>query len=96
MVGAGPVIGAAVAGAFAQEDHPVVLIARDRARLERPAHTSRGGGTAITTAPEDVGEASRLTSTLGRLELSVPVGVLVYNAAGFGGRAPASAVGFSP
>lgn len=85
VIGAGPGVGAGVARAFAREGHPVALVARNRGTLEQLADTLRGSGATVTTAVGDAACSPCLLSALQGLELAVPVGVLVYNAAGFGG-----------
>lgn len=85
VIGAGPGVGGSVARAFAREGHPVALVARHQDSLEQLANTLRGFGSTVTTTVGDAGDAPSLVSALQGLDLAVPVGVLVYNAAGFGG-----------
>lgn len=85
VIGAGPGVGMGVARAFAREGHPVALVARKQGPLEQLADALRGSGATVTTAVGDAADTPSLLSGLQQLDLPAPAGVLVYNAAGFGG-----------
>ncbi len=87
IIGAGPGIGAAVATAFARAGHPLVLVGRDAGRLARTAEAIRSlGPTAgVTTLVADAADPVAMLSALRVLRTPSPLGVLVYNAAGWGG-----------
>lgn len=77
-------IGAAFARQLASKGYDIVLVARDRARLDEMAHELRGMGREVELLPADLGKRSDVAKVVTRLEdAEKPVDVLVNNA-GFG------------
>jgi short-subunit dehydrogenase len=89
VVGAGPGVGIAVASAFAEKGHPILLIARSAENLEELGAALRISGATVRTAVADAslpGDVARVIEAI-----DSPVDALVYNAAAFGGPLLASA-----
>ena len=83
VVGAGPGVSTAVAQAFAEKGHPILLISRNIENLEELAAALRILGATVSIA---VADASLPDDTARAInEIDVPVDALVYNAAGWGG-----------
>lgn len=83
VIGAGPGVGAAVAGAFARKGHPILLVSRSAANLEKLAEGIRRTGVEVSTAEADAaipGDIARVIE-----QISTPIDALVYNSAAFGG-----------
>lgn len=77
-------IGAAFARQLAAAGHDIVLVARDRARLEQMAQELRGMGREVEVLPADLADRADVARVVERLEdAENPVDVLVNNA-GFG------------
>lgn len=77
-------IGATFARQLAGQGHDLVLVARDRARLEEMAHELRGMGREVEVLPADLAERADVARVVARLEDDArPIDVLVNNA-GFG------------
>lgn len=77
-------IGAEFARQLAAAGHDIVLVARDRARLDEMAHELRGMGREVEVLPADLGKRSDVSKVVKRLEdTAKPVDYLVNNA-GFG------------
>jgi NADP-dependent 3-hydroxy acid dehydrogenase YdfG len=83
VVGAGPGVGAAVAHAFAEKGHPILLIARNIENLEEIAAGLRILGSSVTTAVADASLPNDVARVIEKIE--GPIDALVYNAAAFGG-----------
>jgi len=83
VVGAGPGVGAAVAKAFAQKGHPLLLIARSASHLEQIAKSLRESGAVVTITAADASIPGAVADVINKIE--VPISALVYNAAAFGG-----------
>ena len=83
VVGAGPGVGAAVAKAFAQKGHLLLLVARSASKLEEIATDLRGSGAVVTIAAADAAVPGAVAEVINKIE--VPISALVYNAAAFGG-----------
>ena len=83
VVGVGPGVGAAVAKAFAQKGHPLLLISRSATNLEELAGSLRRLGAAVTTAVADAATPGAVADVISQIE--EPVSALVYNVAAFGG-----------
>jgi len=83
IVGAGPGVSGAVAAAFAEKGHPIMLIARNAERLESIAAPLRERGATVTVQSGDAsvpGDIARVIS-----QVADPISALVYNASGIGG-----------
>jgi short-subunit dehydrogenase len=83
IVGAGPGVSGAVAAAFAEKGHPIMLIARNAGRLEAIAAPLREHGATVTVHSGDAsvpGDIARVIS-----QVTEPISALVYNASGIGG-----------
>jgi NADP-dependent 3-hydroxy acid dehydrogenase YdfG len=82
IVGVGPGLGVAIAKAFAEEGHPVALIARDADRLQRYVTEIAATGRTARAYQADAGDTAQLSSALTKAidELGEP-DVLIYNAA---------------
>src|SRR5687767_4100171 len=81
ITGASTGIGAVYAERFAERGHDLVLVARDRARMEALAERLRGEtGVAIDILPADLTEAADLARVEARLRDDARIGVLVNNA----------------
>jgi short-subunit dehydrogenase len=77
-------IGATFARQLAAKGHDIVLVARDRERLDQMAHELRGMGREVEVLPADLGKRGDVAKVVKRLEdAKKPVDVLVNNA-GFG------------
>jgi short-subunit dehydrogenase len=85
VTGASSGIGRALARALAAEGSDLVVVARDRARLEDLAVALTGGhGVAVEVLPADLADAGRLAAVEARLAHGDPPVDLVVNNAGFG------------
>jgi NADP-dependent 3-hydroxy acid dehydrogenase YdfG len=82
IVGVGPGLGVAIAKAFAEQRHPVALIARDADRLKDYVTEITDSGHTASAYQADAGDPDQLRSALTNAidELGEP-DVLVYNAA---------------
>jgi short-subunit dehydrogenase len=77
-------IGAEFARQLAASGHDIVLVARDRARLDEMAHELQGMGREVEVLPADLGRRADVAKVVKRLEdTAKPVDLLVNNA-GFG------------
>lgn len=77
-------IGATFARQLAAKGEDIVLVARDRERLEEMAHELRGMGREVEILPADLGKRADVAEVVKRLEDETrPIDVLVNNA-GFG------------
>ena len=83
VVGAGPGVSTAVAQAFAEKGHPILLISRNTENLEELAAALRILGATVSIAVADASLPDDVARAIN--ELDVPVDALVYNAAGWGG-----------
>ena len=83
VVGAGPGVSTAVAEAFAEKGHPILLISRNIENLEELATALRILGATVSIAVADASLPDDVARAIN--ELDVPVDALVYNAAGWGG-----------
>ena len=83
VVGAGPGVSTAVAQAFAEKGHPILLISRNIENLEELAAALRILGATVSIAVADASLPDDVARAIN--ELDVPVDALVYNAAGWGG-----------
>lgn len=83
-------IGATFARQLAAKGHDLVLVARDRDRLDEMAHELRGMGREVEILPADLSRREDVAAVVARVEDSErPVDVLVNNA-GFGMHTRAS------
>lgn len=82
VVGAGPGVSTAVAQAFAEKGHPILLISRNIENLEELATALRILGATVSIAVADASLPDDVARAIN--ELDVPVDALVYNAAGWG------------
>lgn len=77
-------IGATFARQLAASGYDIVLVARDRPRLDQMAHELNGMGRAVEILPADLSKRSDVAKVVERLESSTrPIDLLVNNA-GFG------------
>lgn len=77
-------IGATFARQLAATGHDIVLVARDRERLDQMAHELRGMGREVEVLPADLAKRADVAKVVKRLEdAKKPIDVLVNNA-GFG------------
>lgn len=77
-------IGATFARQLAAQGHDLVLVARDRTRLEEMAHELRNMGREVEVLPADLATRSDVARVVARIEdADRPIDVLVNNA-GFG------------
>jgi short-subunit dehydrogenase len=83
VVGAGPGVSTAVAQAFAEKGHPILLISRNIENLEELAAALRILGATVSVEVADASLPNDIARVLKKLD--VPVDALVYNAAGWGG-----------
>ena len=83
VIGAGPGVGAAVANAFAQKGHPLLLVARNASKLADIAANLRASGAVVQVATADASEPDAIANVINQID--VPLSALVYNAAAFGG-----------
>ncbi|WP_205820834.1 SDR family NAD(P)-dependent oxidoreductase [Methylobacterium nonmethylotrophicum] len=87
ITGASSGIGATYADRLARRGHPLVLVARDAARLETlAAHLRAETGVAVDVLPADLTDAGSLAAVEARLRDDARIGILVNNA---GAAAPA-------
>jgi short-subunit dehydrogenase len=75
IIGAGPGLGIALAGAFGRAGYPIGLVARDAARLEAAATDLRDAGIEAAAHPADVTDPTALRRVLDELD---PVDVLIW------------------
>jgi short-subunit dehydrogenase len=81
ITGASTGIGAAYAERFARRGHDLVMVARDKARMEALATRLRGGyGVAIDIIQADLTKADELAAVETRLRDDARIGILVNNA----------------
>jgi len=81
ITGASTGIGAIYAERFAQRGHDLVLVARDRARLDALAARLRGEhGVAVEVMKADLTQLSDLTTVESRLRDDARIGILINNA----------------
>jgi short-subunit dehydrogenase len=81
ITGASTGIGAVYADRFARRGHDLVLVARDKARLEALATRLRSEtGVSVTVLPADLTEAADLAKVEARLREDERIGILVNNA----------------
>ncbi|MGE8353255.1 MAG: SDR family NAD(P)-dependent oxidoreductase [Pseudomonas protegens] len=81
ITGASTGIGAIYAERFAQRGHDLVLVARDRARLDALAARLRGEhGVAVDVMTADLTQLSDLTTVESRLRDDARIGILINNA----------------
>ena len=81
ITGASTGIGAVYAGRFARRGHNLVLVARDRARMEELAdRLSRETGVAVEVLRADLGDTRDLNRVETRLREDTRIGILVNNA----------------
>ena len=86
VTGASRGLGAVFAARLARDGHDLVLVARDRAGLERTAETVRRSGAAVEVLVADLTDAQSLAGVQERLcDPGRPVEVLVNNAGAEGG-----------
>jgi hypothetical protein len=94
ITGASSGIGAVYADRFARRGHDLVLVARDRARLEALAERlRRETGVAVAVLQADLTDAHELAQVEARVRDDARIGVLVNNA---GASAPGGFVDQSP
>jgi uncharacterized protein len=94
ITGASSGIGAAYADRFAKRGHDLVLVARDRARMEALADRLRSDtGVAIDLMREDLTEFRDLVEVETRLREDTRIGILINNA---GTTAPGGFLGQGP
>lgn len=81
VTGASSGIGAVYAERFAQRGHPLVLVARDTARLESLAVSlSEAHGVLIEVLPADLTQSADLAQVEARLRDDARIGILINNA----------------
>jgi short-subunit dehydrogenase len=81
ITGASTGIGAAYAERFARRGHDLVLVARDRARMEAlAARLRQENGVAIDIIQADLTQPAELATVEGRLRDDARIGILVNNA----------------
>lgn len=88
ITGAGRGIGAALARVYAEPGSTLLLIGRDKARLDAVAADCAARGATVETAAVDVTEPERLAETLLAFDARHPVDLLIANAGVSGGLAP--------
>src|ERR1700734_2833979 len=94
ITGASTGIGAVYADRFAKRGHDLILVARDRSRMEALAERlRRETGVAIDIIQADLTNASALVQVEARLREDARIGVLVNNA---GAVAPGTFIDQSP
>lgn len=80
VTGAGPGLGRSLALNFARHGLDVVLVARDRLRLEGLAEEVEAAGVTASVVAADASDGPRLTAALLEVVGSGPVRILAYNA----------------
>lgn len=80
ITGASSGIGAALAQAYARQGAALVLIGRDRPRLDAVADSCRARGALVTTAAADVAVRDEIASVLGAVDDAAPIDLLIVNA----------------
>jgi short-subunit dehydrogenase len=81
VIGAGPGLGAAIAGRFAQGGYRVTLLARDVRRLNDLARDLQTTGAIVGTVAADAGDPEAFQAALGAVyAASSAPGLMVYNA----------------
>ncbi len=81
ITGASSGIGATYAERFARRGHDLVLVARDKARLEAlAARLSQENGVAVDILPADLTQRGDLASIEARLRDDTAIGILINNA----------------
>ena len=81
ITGASTGIGAVYAERFARRGHDLVLVARDKAKLETLAdRLRREKGISVDVLPADLTQSSDLTAVEARLREDARIGVLINNA----------------
>lgn len=80
MTGAGPGLGRSLALNFARHGLDVVLVARDRLRLQGLAEEVEAAGVTASVVAADAADGPRLTAALLDVVGSGPVRILAYNA----------------
>ena len=94
ITGASTGIGAVYADRFAKRGHDLVLVARDRARMEALAERlRRETGVSVDILPADLTDAREIAAVEARLRDDARIGILVNNA---GGSAAGGFIGQSP
>lgn len=88
ITGASSGIGAALAVALAGAGRHLLLIARDRDRLEEIAQRVRSSGARATVEAADITDAAAIAAILQRFDQAVPVDWVVANAGISAGTAP--------
>lgn len=91
ITGASSGIGAALARAYAGPDAALVLIGRDRARLNAVAALCQERGALVATAAADVAVRSEIASVLEAADCAAPIDLLIVNAGILAGE-PGSAM----
>jgi len=80
ITGASSGIGAALARAYAGPEAALVLIGRDRARLDAVAASCRERGALVATAAADVAIRGEIARTLAASDDAAPIDLLIVNA----------------
>jgi short-subunit dehydrogenase len=80
ITGASSGIGAALAQAYARPDAALVLIGRDRPRLDAVADSCRARGALVTTAAADVAVRDQIAPARVAADDAAPIDLLIVNA----------------